>query len=258
MALEDNLKSVALLSYEGRKFSRRTFFTVLGATITGSAVLENEYKNIIREQFRQHMEHQPVQETEVSKYSEEIVLASIRLSDRLLQVPRKYPILLPSILGGTVIGWQMRSDTGKQSWQNRGRLAAASIGCMTVNRLCDDYSTLDFITLMEDPRFIEYGFNQYFAETNKRLGYRPGRYDLISKRTLFEDLGMICISVLVPPVGIAFGFSAPVIYANNTSISNTIAIGYRIGDQVKEKIKESWADQQIKEYIRKITPNDLK
>jgi hypothetical protein len=152
--------------------------------------------------------------------------------------------MMPSayFLGDALGGYLLRGYS-KLANRNIG-LSSAVIG-----RVVDIASTFATLRAIKDPRFKEYGLDDFIFELNTQTSPHPSPYQVIEDTAL--QSGAICAaSWIFPFLGRGYLTVSPLIAANNVTVASLIYHALDIGDKVKKLVKDGKNDKEIKEFLR--------
>lgn len=122
------------------------------------------------------------------------------------------------------------------------------IGAFLAARVVDVISTLENAKHMENPKFKEYGLDNYFYEQNRMLPASPSQVDVIAGN--IKDLPLVVpLAYAAPFAGRTYMGLVPGITINNLKIAQTIGMGINIGDSVKNMISEGKNQDDIFRYL---------
>ncbi len=242
MSLEEIAEKLERTLITRRDFLRRAFIEVPLVALAATTSLRGNI--ILRE--RKPPEPSEFQDAVVSKYNIRILAAAYRLLGKEYRFVEPYH-LEATIFAGAAIGTELaiRRDKAlppreikkdeplyrrllerltdvfqdvffaRKPLSRSRRLLFASAGAAVLNRVIDNYSTVRFSQVMQDPRFAKYGFDQYFYEGNPGLSYHPKPEEILSRRNRLIDAVAIVTSYFSPVAGFSLGLTTPLIYLNN-------------------------------------------
>jgi hypothetical protein len=124
-------------------------------------------------------------------------------------------------------------------------------------RLSDNYSTTRVISVSQDPRFREYGFNKYFFEGNLVLEIHPDAKYMLRPRNMITELLTLGLSYISPIAGARVATGSFFAYSNNRRIEEILNACYQIGDRVKEKIQSGYSHEQIIRHLKQLQTSDM-
>lgn len=277
--LNDYLKESRLTR---RKFMRRV---VPGAILLESFLNSSSdpYKER-REEFEKSI---VAEKTPVAKYSDDILAASQRLLTGIYDKSgEEHPF--GSFIVGVAIGAELsirrnekiigNEEIEKLHWYKKAYASILDLGYGAIfpaslsgdrrlffysalggltHRILDNYSTLKAVGLMEDPRFREYGFNTCIFEGNDRHDFHPSFEEMVNSKELLIDASAVVLSYALPVLGFGFWAHAPFLFRNNMITAKEIEVGYKIGDKVKEKLKQGKSEKEINNYLETVSLEDL-
>lgn len=135
--------------------------------------------------------------------------------------------------------------------KDRSNLAAriAGVICFNSGALVDGLSTLASTRYMQDPRFVEYGFDGLVYENSLVIPSNPTQGDIYKAHTL-RTLVMTPISFIAYPLGRIYLGMSPAIGNHNLKLAHTIKTGLDFGDQVKGLIANGAGEEEVRNYLR--------
>ncbi|MBR9704114.1 hypothetical protein GOV12_01775 [Candidatus Pacearchaeota archaeon] len=204
----------------------------------------------------------------ISNNSKIILQTSYRLLEKIYSIPHKLPNLYTPTFVGLLAGHEASSLFKNRKMNRRNfltffnrsksprKISLFSLSMTGVNRTVDIYSTREAGKRMQDPRFEEYGFNQFIMELSPRSkSNKPPNFR--EPNQIAMDLGILAISYFIPTIGFALGAMTPTIYLNNMGVARTLDISYAIGDKIKEMLANDATNNEISTYLNKVRLEDL-
>ncbi len=185
-----------------------------------------------------------IENLQVRHFSGEIIMTAYDiLSEK--DNPTVLKAVLGSFFGNFAIAYLLRNNLEKTN-----KLVGS--GSFIVGKAIDIASTITFARYHSDPRFFEYGLDQYFSEANPWVGKHPDVADLIR----FSVLTMPATAFAgykFPFIGRSYLGASAFIAEHNTRGAYFVGLSIDMGDQVKRFISEGRDGEFIINYL-----NDLK
>ena len=237
--MSDDKENKTLEKISRREFIRRSVF---GGLRTAGFVLV-QYGGL-KLGLARCFQEEPTKEKdslEVRYFAHDIYL---KVSNEYL-IPKKanFPLIVVGyFLGDAVGGYAVKNYS-----QIQRRFIALTGG--TIGSLVDAESTYLFAKHMDDKRFFEYGFDNYFCEGNPGLPQHPSPSELYYPMSVRTTI-WAAISFTFPFLGRGYFGMSPFIVANNAKAAWTIKKCLEIGDNVKSMIEKGNQRQEIKQYIK--------
>ena len=130
--------------------------------------------------------------------------------------------------------------------EHKGRTLAAATASLC--NIVDALSTLPAVEKIQDQRFREYGFDEFFYEGNALVKPHPTVED-ITRNTCFTAPLLGGLTYVYPP---AVGFYIPSLLplaGNNLRNKDIMTKGYVLGDKVKEMIEQGKSEEDINRFL---------
>lgn len=130
-------------------------------------------------------------------------------------------------------------------------LFSKKVGILTVNgaRVVDVLSTFAFTQYMADPRFKEYGFDNFMKEQSPIMSETPTPDEIFWKNIPMQLL-ITGLSGFRPLLGRLYLGFVPAISENNTLGANTIKKCLDLGDDVKKLIASGVSPDKIRFFLQ--------
>jgi len=119
------------------------------------------------------------------------------------------------------------------------RVFLCSLVATFFGRVVDNYSTVRVLSESQDPRFKEYGFDDYIFETNPQMDAHPDVTYLLKPKNFIPELIYLGLSYASPMIGSFTATGSFFAYSNNGRIEEIIDTGYKVGDLVKAKLQDT-------------------
>ena len=139
----------------------------------------------------------------------------------------------------------------------RTALPIGSLALATTGVSLDIYSTYRFAEKHQDPRFTEYGFDQFGGEINRFLPLHPKPEDVIGPTQILMTTPGLLFSYFCPPLGFVAG-ARSIAYINNTRYIDVLDTAYSIGDQVKRMLESGREYRDITDFLATLNLNQFK
>ncbi len=257
MGLESKLDESNSNTYSRRNFLR--LVTRMGAVAGIAHYVYSAWEADVDEADRrlEKAESLPI-ESLVGEYYKEILRKAYQLLDNSYLEHADTALYGSSLVGfgaGIVPTWKIIRKKYDKAVSRRIFLTSglASI----INRVVDKYSTYRVALLTEDSRFREYGVNKAIIEGSPHLSMHPNPEEIFKPKKLVVDLSGTITGTVIVPFGFALGASAPFIHLRHAYLADMIELSYKIGDKVKDKIRQGYDSSQIRDYIKGLSLNDL-
>jgi hypothetical protein len=192
------------------------------------------------------MTHYPRNE-EVAQYSGMVVDTAREL------IPSRIGRWVLPIRIGIIFGVKSLLDdvVGVQTQAVAYNISGAVAG--GVEAIADLGSTRSFVKEMQDPRFFEYGLDDYFQEGLPLLPRHNGGKILFGAALLKSIT--TSFSYFFPPFGYGVLATSPMVYIHNTSSAKRIRMAKIIGDEVKDLVNVGKRDEEIRQHLDQIVQN---
>lgn len=126
------------------------------------------------------------------------------------------------------------------------------------HRILDKASTIKFADTMRDPRFKEYGLDEFYVELNPRLPPHPTPQDLLSPSKLYREAINVVSGAISPPVGFFALMDMWDVPIHNLHVDFKMRLAMELGDKVKERLARNQSHAEITDFLANVSYRDLR
>ena len=227
--------------------------------------------------FWKRHDTEPVRDTGVRKYADDIVIASkkileaqqFKLGDFRIGREDILPLgMLIMLIGGELL----TDDRHKLIQALDGKWKSLLYGLFSVHRFLSmgiglisgaggqtirKNVGIVLATRMADPRITEYGLDEKYGYGNFNLPLHPTPPEVRAEASLRNRSTLVAAEALIPSVGIidlttSVGYSTFLL-----SIARELELSLKIGDKVKKMVTKGASENQIKSFFSRLESNHM-